>query len=42
MMSNGYFKAGATKMLNIDFTFIFPSTKYFVSANMLIEFSAQQ
>lgn len=45
MIDDGFFSAGATtgatKMVDIDFTLCFPATEYFVSVNLLVEFSAQ-
>jgi len=40
MRSNKYINMGATKMVLIDFGFMFPSSAYFVSVNMLFEFSS--
>ena len=39
MQKHEYVKRGETKAVNIDFTFMFPSTAYFVNVNMLIEFT---
>jgi hypothetical protein len=40
MKSNRYINLGATKMVLIDFGFMFPSSTYFVNVNMLFEFSS--
>jgi hypothetical protein len=40
MRSNRYITLGATKMVMIEFGFMFPSSTYFVSVNMLFEFSS--
>jgi len=39
MEDEGYIKPGATKMVNIDFSFVYPSSGFFVSVNMLVEFT---
>lgn len=40
MKSNRYISPGATKMVLIDFAFMFPSSTYFVNVNMMFEFSS--
>jgi hypothetical protein len=40
MKSNRYINLGGTKMVSIDFGFMFPSSTYFVNVNMLFEFSS--
>ena len=39
MQKEDYLVAGETKMIDIDFSVVYPSTSYFVSVNMLIEIS---
>lgn len=41
MQINGYIEYGPTKAINIDYSLSFPATGYFISVNMLFEFSAQ-
>jgi|TARA_B110000285_G_scaffold141549_1_gene158336 hypothetical protein len=41
MKYNKYIDYGPTKAIDIDYSLVFPSTGYFVSVNMLFEFSAQ-
>lgn len=38
MHDEHYIKLGETKMINIDFSLSYPSTAYYLSVNMLIEF----
>lgn len=40
MKDDSYIKIGSTKMVDIDFTLSYPSTAYFVSVNMVIEFTS--
>ena len=40
MKYNKYIDYGPTKAIDIDYSLVFPSTGYFVSVNMLFEFSA--
>jgi hypothetical protein len=39
MKREQYIKLGATKMVDIDFSFVYPSSGFFVSVNMLVEFT---
>ena len=39
MMQNNYIELGKTKMVDMDFSVLYPSTSYFVNVNMLVEFS---
>lgn len=39
MMQNNYIVLGKTKMVDMDFSVLYPSTSYFVNVNMLVEFS---
>lgn len=39
MMENKYIELGKTKMVDMDFSVLYPSTSYFVNVNMLVEFS---
>jgi len=41
MEDQNYIKKGSTKMINIDFSLSYPSTSYFISVNMMIEFTNQ-
>jgi hypothetical protein len=41
MRREDYISLGMTKMVNIDFSLCFPATSYFLSVNMLIEFTVQ-
>jgi hypothetical protein len=41
MKKENYIELGRTKAIDIDFSLSFPSSKYLVSVNMLIEISAQ-
>jgi hypothetical protein len=40
MRSERYIELGKTKMVDIDFSLCFPATSYFLSVNMLLEFTA--
>ena len=40
MRKGDYIKIGSTQMVDIDFTLSYPSTAYFVSVNMLLEFTS--
>jgi len=40
MNIDGFISIGATKMVDIDFTFVYPSSGFFVSVNMLVEFTS--
>ena len=39
MRLGGYIETGPTKIVDIDFSLIFPTTSYFVAVNMLLEFT---
>lgn len=39
MQHDKYILQMATKMVNIDFSLLYPSTEFFVNVNMLIEFT---
>jgi hypothetical protein len=41
MRHNKYIKIGPTKIVDIDFSLIFPTSSYFVAVNMLLEFTPQ-
>lgn len=41
MRKEKYIELGKTKMVDIDFSLSFPATSYFLTVNMLIEFTAQ-
>ena len=40
MQRDEYVEIGKTKAVNIDFSFAYPATNYYVAVNMLIEFSS--
>ena len=41
MYQYNYIKIGATKAIDIDFTYLFPRKGIFVNVNMLLEFTMQ-
>jgi len=41
MFENLEYINGGTKAVDIDFSFMYPSTSYFVNVNILFEFSIQ-
>mmetsp|Transcript_8766 Transcript_8766/g.14874 ORF Transcript_8766/g.14874 Transcript_8766/m.14874 type:complete len:148 (+) Transcript_8766:353-796(+) len=41
MRAEKYIELGKTKMVDIDFSLSFPATSYFLSVNLLVEFTSQ-
>jgi hypothetical protein len=40
MEKEGYIELGKTKAIDIEFSFSYPATNFYVAVNMLIEFSS--